>query len=108
MSKQGILYGPSKSDVVKRLPATSLSKGEKAIQILESGLMVKEYEFLRKNFIEIDCFEFSIQEHTDLEIKYDPSTGIYNMNFYVVLEHTGYHIVRHCRGKSRIGIQHRA
>ncbi|PHT38335.1 60S ribosomal protein L11 [Capsicum baccatum] len=47
------------------------------MQLPESGLMVKEYELLRKNFSEIGCFGFGIQENIDLRIKYDPSTSIY-------------------------------
>ena len=50
---------------------------DKAVQILESGLKVKEYELLKKNFSATGCFGFGISEHIDLGIKYDPSTGIY-------------------------------
>ena len=39
--------------------------------------------------------------------RYDPSTGIYGMDFYVVLERPGYGVGRRRRCKSRIGIQHR-
>ncbi|KAK6115305.1 hypothetical protein DH2020_007574 [Rehmannia glutinosa] len=56
-------------------------RGDKAMQLLESGLKVKEYELLRRNFSETGCFGFGIQEHIDLGIKYDPSTGIYGMDF---------------------------
>ncbi|KAG0606267.1 hypothetical protein M758_9G127000 [Ceratodon purpureus] len=82
-------------------------RGEKAMQLLESGLKVKEYELLRRNFSESGCFGFGIQEHIDLGIKYDPSTGIYGMDFYVVLERPGYRVGRRRRAKSRVGIQHR-
>ena len=44
-------------------------RGEKAMQLLESGLKVKEYELLRRNFSESGCFGFGIQEHIDLGIK---------------------------------------
>merc|ERR1712113_1235371 len=74
-------------------------RGEKAMQLLESGLKVKEYELLRRNFSDTGCF--------DLGIKYDPSTGIYGMDFYVVLERPGYRISRRKRAVSRVGIQHR-
>nr|CAB3488220.1 unnamed protein product [Digitaria exilis] len=37
--------------------------------LLESGLKVKEYELLRRNFSETGCFGFGIQEHIDLGIK---------------------------------------
>jgi hypothetical protein len=39
--------------------------------------------------------------------RYDPSTGIYGMDFYVVLERPGYRVGRRRRSKSRVGIQHR-
>nr|TKW21831.1 hypothetical protein SEVIR_4G146900v2 [Setaria viridis] len=62
-------------------------RGEKAIQqLLESGLKVKEYELLRRNFSETGCFYFGIQEHIDLGIKYDLSAGIYGVDFYIVFE----------------------
>ncbi|CAH2078614.1 unnamed protein product [Thlaspi arvense] len=38
---------------------------------------------------------------------YDPSTGIYGMDFYVVLERPGYRVARRRRCKARVGIQHR-
>merc|ERR1740138_1715670 len=48
-------------------------QGEKAIQLLESALKVKEFELLHKNFSETGNFGFGINEHIDLGIKYDPS-----------------------------------
>ena len=50
-------------------------RGEKALEILDRGLKVKEYELKRKNFSQTGNFGFGIQEHIDLGIKYDPSTG---------------------------------
>jgi large subunit ribosomal protein L11e len=44
-------------------------RGEKAMQLLESGLKVKEYELLRRNFSDTGCFGFGIQEHIDLGMK---------------------------------------
>nr|GLL34679.1 large subunit ribosomal protein L11e [Ipomoea trifida] len=82
-------------------------RGDKAMQLLESGLKVKEYELLRRNFSDTGCFGFGIQEHIDLGIKYDPSTGIYGMDFFVVLERPGYRVARRRRCKARVGIQHR-
>ncbi len=38
---------------------------------------MKEYELLRRNFSDTGNFGFGINEHIDLGIKYDPSTGIY-------------------------------
>merc|ERR1712144_100588 len=72
-------------------------RGEKAMQLLESGLKVKEYELHRDNFSESGNFGFGIDEHIDLGIKYDPSTGIYGMDFYVVLERPGKRVARRKR-----------
>lgn len=44
-------------------------RGEKGMQHLASGLKVKEYELLRRNFSDAGCFGFGIQEHIDLGIK---------------------------------------
>ena len=52
-------------------------RGEKASELLEKGLKVKEYELRQYNFAEDGSFGFGINEHIDLGIKYDPSTGIY-------------------------------
>lgn len=48
-----------------------------AEEILERGLKVKEYELKKSNFSETGNFGFGIQEHIDLNIKYDPAIGIY-------------------------------
>merc|ERR1719348_2868464 len=82
-------------------------RGPKAEEILERGLKVKEYELRRENFSENGNFGFGIQEHIDLGIKYDPSIGIYGMDFYMVMGRPGMN-VRHRRRKTgRVGFQHR-
>lgn len=73
----------------------------------ESGLKVKEFELLKKNFSATGNFGFGISEHIDLGIKYDPSTGIYGMDFYVVLERPGYRVARRRKQQSKIGKQHK-
>ncbi|KAF3526645.1 hypothetical protein F2Q69_00049455, partial [Brassica cretica] len=71
--------------------------------LLESGLKVKEYELLRRNFSDTGCFGFGIQEHIDLGM-----TRRLGMDFYVVvLERPGYRVARRRRCKARVGIQHR-
>jgi len=82
-------------------------RGEKAMQLLEAGLKVKEYELLRKNFSDSGNFGFGINEHIDLGIKYDPSTGIYGMDFYVNLERPGYRVRTRRSRKTRVGVQHK-
>ncbi len=69
-------------------------RGDKAAEILERGLKVREYELKRKNFSQTGNFGFGITEHIDLGIKYDPSTGIYGMDFYVCMGRPGYRVSR--------------
>ena len=73
----------------EKIAAYVTVRGDKAREILERGLKVKEFELYNCNFCEGGNFGFGINEHIDLGIKYDPSTGIYGMNFYVVLKRAG-------------------
>ncbi|KAF4455081.1 60S ribosomal protein L11 [Fusarium austroafricanum] len=79
----------------------------KAEEILERGLKVKEYELRKRNFSETGNFGFGISEHIDLGIKYDPSIGIYGMDFYCCMTRPGERVTRRRRTKSRIGASHR-
>merc|ERR1739846_272293 len=45
-------------------------RGEKAEEILEKGLKVKEYELARRNVSTSGSFGFGINEHIDLGIRY--------------------------------------
>ena len=58
-------------------------RGFKANEILDRGLKVKEYELKNVNFSATGCFGFGITEHIDLGLKYDPSTGIFGMDFFI-------------------------
>merc|ERR1712244_73994 len=82
-------------------------RGPKAEEILESGLKVKEYELKKGNFSSNGCFGFGIQEHIDLGIKYDPSIGIFGMDFFVVLDRPGSRVTKRRRCQSKIGFQHK-
>eukprot|EP00344_Euplotes_crassus_P008185 CAMPEP_0197004686 /NCGR_PEP_ID=MMETSP1380-20130617/24882_1 /TAXON_ID=5936 /ORGANISM="Euplotes crassus, Strain CT5" /LENGTH=185 /DNA_ID=CAMNT_0042423555 /DNA_START=17 /DNA_END=574 /DNA_ORIENTATION=+ len=82
-------------------------RGEKAEEILERGLKVKEYELKRRNFSTTGNFGFGIQEHIDLGLKYDPSIGIYGLDFYVVLGRPGFRVCRRKKQQSRVGSSHR-
>lgn len=82
-------------------------RGAKAEEILEKGLKVKEYELRRDNFSDTGNFGFGIQEHIDLGIKYDPSIGIYGLDFYVVLGRAGYNVRDRRKQKSKIGNHHK-
>jgi len=83
-------------------------RGEKAEEILERGLKVKEYELRKKNFSATGNFGFGIMEHIDLGLKYDPSTGIYGMDFYVVMKRAGgMRIAKRRARQGRIGLHHK-
>ena len=82
-------------------------RGEKAEEILEKGLKVKEYELKARNFSNTGNFGFGINEHIDLGIKYDPSTGIYGMDFFVVLGRKGNRVGRRKLLPAKIGLQHK-
>ncbi|KAI8807661.1 ribosomal protein L11 [Cladochytrium replicatum] len=82
-------------------------RGEKAEEILERGLKVKEYELKKVNFSATGNFGFGIQEHIDLGIKYDPSIGIYGMDFYVVMGRPGNRVARKKHKRGRVGFQHK-
>ena len=64
---------------------------------------MKEFELRKRNFSNTGNFGFGIQEHIDLGMKYDPYTGIFGMNFYVVLERPGQRVANRRRCKSKIG-----
>lgn len=81
-------------------------RGPKAQEILERGLKVKEYELKKNNFSATGNFGFGIQEHIDLGLKYDPSVGIYGMDFYVVLGRPGYRVSRRKHSSSPVGKKH--
>ncbi|KAG5513940.1 hypothetical protein PMAC_000562 [Pneumocystis sp. 'macacae'] len=82
-------------------------RGTKAEEILERGLKVKEYELKKSNFSNTGNFGFGIQEHIDLNIKYDPSIGIFGMDFYVVLGRPGSRVSKRKRCRSSIGSNHK-
>ncbi|CAM9827314.1 unnamed protein product [Bubo scandiacus] len=82
-------------------------RGAKAEEILEKGLKVREYELRKNNFSDTGNFGFGIQEHIDLGIKYDPSIGIYGLDFYVVLGRPGFSIADKKRRTGNIGAKHR-
>ena len=68
---------------------------------------MKEYELKKKNFSNTGCFGFGITEHIDLGLKYDPSTGIFGMDFFVVLIRAGYRVARRKVKPGVIGLRHK-
>mmetsp|Transcript_16671 Transcript_16671/g.27024 ORF Transcript_16671/g.27024 Transcript_16671/m.27024 type:complete len:174 (+) Transcript_16671:513-1034(+) len=82
-------------------------RGEKAMEIIERGLKVKEYELEKANFSETGNFGFGITEHIDLGLKYDPNTGIYGMDFYVVMGRPGWRVAKRKKCRRRLGAHHK-
>jgi len=82
-------------------------RGAKALDLIERGLKVKEYELKKGNFSKLGHFGFGISEHIDLGVKYDPATGIFGMDFYVVLGRAGFRVSRRKHATSRVGASHR-
>jgi len=82
-------------------------RGEKAEEILQKGLAVKEFELQERNFSSSGNFGFGIDEHIDLGLKYDPAIGIYGMDFYVVLSRPGLRITQRKRARSHLGTKQR-
>merc|ERR1719182_807034 len=82
-------------------------RGFKANEILDRGLKVKEYELKKANFSDTGCFGFGITEHIDLGLKYDPGTGIFGMDFFIVLIRCGFRVAKKKAKKGRVAPQHR-
>eukprot|EP00906_Rhabdomonas_costata_P038279 RCo054019 len=91
----------------EKIAAYVTVRGEKAEELLERGLKVKEFELKRQNFSREGNFGFGINEHIDLGIKYDPNTGIYGMDFYVVLTRRGFRVAKRRRKTGKVGKSHR-
>ena len=81
--------------------------GDKAEEILQKGLHVKEFELPDHCFSSSGNFGFGIQEHIDLGLKYDPAVGIYGMDFYVVLSRPGLRVMKRKRACNRLGNKQR-
>ena len=78
-------------------------RGDKAEELIKRGLKVKEFELRRKNFSDNGNFGFGIDEHIDLGIKYDTNTGIFGMDFYVVLKRPGDRVAKRRSQRSSVG-----
>ena len=63
--------------------------------------LVKHIHSNQLALIRIGNFGFGIDEHIDLGIKYDTSTGIFGMDFYVILGRAGKRVAKrkHASGK---------
>merc|ERR1712070_629160 len=78
-------------------------RGDKAEELIKRGLKVKEFELRKCNFSDSGNFGFGIEEHIDLGIKYDTNTGIFGMDFYVVLKRPGDRISKRRAQRGKVG-----
>ena len=78
-------------------------RGDKAKDLLERGIKVKDYELKKGCFTDNGNFGFGVEEHIDLGLRYDPSTGIYGMDFYVVLQRGGSRVVSKKIKRGKLG-----
>merc|ERR1711964_786844 len=82
-------------------------RGEKAMDLIERGLKITDYEISQRHFSATGNFGFGVNEHIDLGLKYDPNTGIYGMDFYIVLCRPGFRVNRKKRKGGRVGLNHK-
>merc|ERR1711966_318962 len=82
-------------------------RGHKAMDLIERGLKITDYEISAKHFSESGTFGFGVNEHIDLGLKYDPATGIYGMDFYCVLRRPGFNVAKKKAKRGRLGVTHR-
>merc|ERR1711970_492501 len=82
-------------------------RGTKAMDLIERGLKITDYEISAKHFSETGNFGFGVNEHIDLGLKYDPQTGIYGMDFFIVLRRPGFRVAKKKAKRGRMGVTHR-
>jgi len=87
----------------EKIAARVVVRGKKALEVLQAGLRVKEYELPSTCFSETGTFGFGIQEHIDLGIKYDTSIGIFGMDFCIVLSKPGRRVGERKRCQKKLG-----
>merc|ERR1711935_281468 len=82
-------------------------RGDKAMDLIERGLKITDYEISAKHFSASGNFGFGVNEHIDLGLKYDPQTGIYGMDFYIVLKRASFNVPTKKAKRGRMGVSHR-
>lgn len=77
-------------------------RGKKAEEILTKALAIKEYELPESKFGDLNIFGFGITEHIDLGIPYDPSIGIFGMDFTLMLAKNGRRVAKRKRCRQKL------
>merc|ERR1712224_974417 len=78
-------------------------RGEKATDLIERGLKITDYEISAKHFSASGNFGFGVNERIALGLKSDPATGIYGMDFYIVLKRAGFNVPKKKAKRGRLG-----
>ena len=97
-------FGVRRND---KIAAYVTVRGDRAMEILNRSLQVRDYELSQRCFSSEGNFGFGVKEHIDLGLKYDREIGIHGMDIYVVLERPGTRISRRKHSQSRIGPKQR-
>lgn len=65
----------------------------------------RQFEIINQliNLFSTGNFGFGIEEHIDLGIKYDTNTGIFGMDFYIILGRPGKRVNRRKHAKGKFG-----
>merc|ERR1711924_1972 len=91
----------------EKIAAHVTVRGQKAMDLIERGLKITDYEISAKHFSATGNFGFGVNEYIDLGLKYDPQTGIYGMDFFIVLRRPGFNVPKKKAKRGRMGISHR-
>ena len=79
-----------------------ISRGKKVEELLKLGLKVKYNGLKAGVFSKTGNFDFGINEHIDLGLKYGHNTGIYDMDFFAFLARKGKRVARRKHQCSRL------
>ena len=82
-------------------------RGPKAEKIFERDLKVNEHWLHRCNLSETGNFSFRIEGYIGLGAHYDPTIGIFDMDFYAVMGRSGSRVVKRTIKRVRAGAKHR-
>jgi len=114
LTKQKAMFARSHRTIPKfgvrrndKIAAYVTVRGDRAMEILNRALQVKDYELSGRCFSVEGNFGFGVKEHIDLGLKYDRDIGIHGMDLYVVLERSGYRVARRKHCQTRIGPKQR-
>ena len=91
----------------EKIATNVIVRGEKALEVLNAGLRVKEFELPNTCFSETGTFGFGIQEHIDLGIKYETSIGIFGLDFCIVLSKPGRRVSQRKKCQQKVGKKQR-